>query len=127
QRCGAHPREVQQPNDRKPRLRRIARQLKRFPDRRRGRDEATEHQAMMGVTTMTMRVMTVALALVAWVVAGVAVAHAQVVYPVSTTYPFPPNTASTVTLTLSPPNLLRTPGGAVALSVTPGRQPLATQ
>src|SRR5437867_12759811 len=76
---------------------------------------------------MTLRVTIATLALVAWLVGGVPSADAQVVYPVSTTYPFPPNTASTVTLTLSPANFLPTPGGTVALTVNSGGQPLATQ
>ena len=76
---------------------------------------------------MTLRVMIAALALVAWLAGGVASADAQVVYPVSTTYPFPRNTASTVTLTLSPANFLPTPGGTVTLTVNSGGQPLVPQ
>src|SRR3989449_4512169 len=72
---------------------------------------------------MTLRVTIATLGLVAWLVGGVASADAQVVYPVSTTYPFPPNTASTVTLTLSPANFLPTPGGTVTLTVNSGGQP----
>ena len=76
---------------------------------------------------MTLRVMIAALALVAWLAGGVASADAQVVYPVSTTYPFPRNTASTVTLTLSPANFLPTPGGTVTLTVNSGNKPLDPQ
>jgi hypothetical protein len=66
---------------------------------------------------MTLRVTIVALALVAWVVGSAALAHAQVVYPVNTTYPFAPNPASTVTITLSQANWLPTPNGFVDLTV----------
>src|SRR5439155_5418573 len=123
QRCGAHPREVHQSAEHDPGLRRIAGQLERLPAQFRRWHERTEYQAMRGVTTMTLRVMIAALALVAWLAGGVASADAQVVYPVSTTYPFPPNTASTVTLTLSPANFLPTPGGTVTLTVNSGGQP----
>src|SRR2546428_13654920 len=76
---------------------------------------------------MNLRVDIATLGLVAWLVGGVASADAQVVYPVSTTYPFPRNTASTVTLTLSPANFLPTPGGTVTLTVNSGGQPLVPQ
>jgi hypothetical protein len=66
---------------------------------------------------MTMRVTTLALALVAWVLGSAGLAHAQVVYSVNTTYPFAPNPASTVTITLSQANWLPTPNGFVDLTV----------
>ena len=72
---------------------------------------------MRGMTTMTMRVTTLALALVSWVLGSAGVAHAQVVYPVNTTYPFAPNPGSTVTITLSQANWLPTPNGSVDLTV----------
>ncbi len=72
---------------------------------------------MRGMTTMTMRVTTLALALVSWVLGSAGVAHAQVVYPVNTTYPFAPNPGSTVTITLSQANWLPTRNGFVDLTV----------
>ena len=50
---------------------------------------------------MTMRIVSLAVAVSAWLMGSVGLAQAQVIYPVSTTAPYAPNLASPVTVTLS--------------------------
>src|SRR5881628_2133467 len=77
---------------------------------------------------MTMRIVSLAVALSAWLVGSVGLAQAQVIYPVSTTAPFAPNLASPVTVTLSTPNWLPSPNGTVNITVSnSGGAPLASQ
>lgn len=65
---------------------------------------------------MTMRVLTLVVAVSAWVASGVGVAGAQVIYPVAGP-PFSLNTGSAVTVTLSTANWLPSPGTSVTITV----------
>jgi len=76
---------------------------------------------------MTMRIVSLAVAVSAWLMGSVGFAQAQVIYPVSTTAPYAPNLASPVTVTLSTPNWLPSPNTPVTITVNSGGSPLATQ
>src|SRR5437867_8704319 len=76
---------------------------------------------------MTMRIVSLAVAVSAWLVGSVGLAQAQVIYPVSTTAPFAPNLASPVTVTLSTPNWLPSPNTSVSITINSGGTPLNPQ
>jgi len=78
---------------------------------------------------MTMRIVSLAVAVSAWLMSNAAMAQAQVIYPMVSNPAGPPlfmlDTGSPVTLTLSKPNWLPSPNDTVAITVNSGGVPVS--